>query len=224
MAFYVDLKEMSIDQYKKKLTTGDLIPSRMILREDIDQNFTNIKKQKLGNVDELLNALKTKDKVQAFADQSGISHEYLTVLSRELRSFRNTAGRMKEYPDISEETLKSLVEIGVKKSNHLYNKVMTPQSRNALSEQTGIDEKEVLRLTRLTDLSRVRWVNENFARVLIEAGYNSVEKLAHADYKQVYLSVKKVNEEKKYYPAHIGEHDMKLLVDSARELSVDILY
>jgi hypothetical protein len=196
MVFYIDLEKNSINQYKKKIKTSDLIPSRMILLENIDRNFTNIKKQELKNVNKLLEVLKTKDKVQAFADQSGVSLDYLNTLGRELRGYRQLPNRIKDFPNISERTVEKLEEIGMKNALHLFEKILTPKNREDLSKQIGIDQKEILKLTRLVDLSRIRWVNHTFANVLLEAGYDTAEKVAQANPKELFEKVKRVNEEK----------------------------
>ena len=224
MAFYVDLEKISIDQYKKMLKRSDLIPSRIILLEDIDQNFAAIKKQKIKNVNALLPILKTKDKIQIFAELSGLPINYLETLGRELRGYRQAPNRIKNFPNLSNKAIKKLEEVGIKNALHLFEKILTPKNRETLSEQTGIDQQEILKLTRLIDLSRIRWVNHTFANVLLEAGYDSAEKVAQADYKELFEKVKKVNEEKKYYPAHIGLRDMNRCVEAAKELSFDIKY
>jgi len=53
MGFYIDLKNISIDKYKKILKSADLLPSRKILKANIDDIFDTIKKQEIENVDEL---------------------------------------------------------------------------------------------------------------------------------------------------------------------------
>ncbi len=83
---------------------------------------------------------------------------------------------------------------------------------------------EIVRLSRLVDLSRIRWVNHTFAYVLLEAGYDSTEKVVNADYKELYEIVKKLNEDREIYNATIGLHDMKLTVEAARDVSLDIKY
>ena len=81
-----------------------------------------------------------------------------------------------------------------------------------------------MKLTKLTDLSRIRWVNHTFAFVLLEAGYDTVEKVANSDYKELYEKVKKLNEERNLYKGHIGLHDMKLCVEAAQDVSFEIEY
>ena len=48
--------------------------------------------------------------------------------------------------------------------------------------------------------------------------------MADADHQELYEDVKKLNEERQIYNAHIGLHDMKLCVESAQTLSFDIEY
>lgn len=43
MRYYIDLERISIDQYKEILKSADLIPSWMILKENIDKNLDIIK-------------------------------------------------------------------------------------------------------------------------------------------------------------------------------------
>ena len=118
----------------------------------------------------------------------------------------------------------SLENLGIKNTLQLYARILTPQNRKELSDQTGISEIEILRLAKLTDLSRIRWVNHTFAYVLFEAGYDTAEKVANADYGELYETVKKVNEEREIYKGHIGQHDMKLCVEAAKDVSFETEY
>lgn len=76
----------------------------------------------------------------------------------------------------------------------------------------------------MVDLSRIRWVNHTFAYVLYEAGYDTTEKVANANYKELYEVIKQLNKERKFHPAHIGLRDMKRCVEAAKGLSLDIEY
>ena len=71
---------------------------------------------------------------------------------------------------------------------------------------------------------RIKWVNHTFAYVLLEAGYDTAEKVADADYKELYEKVKKLNEEREIYKGHIGVHDMKLCVEAAKDVSLEVEY
>jgi hypothetical protein len=224
MGYYIDLINISIGKYRNILKSADLLPSRLILKDDIDGVFNIIKKQQIKNVDELQNALKNKNKVQDFSKKSGIPEDYLKILIREIKSYRQKPNNIKDFPGIAENVILQLKNFGIINTLQIFDKILTPQSRNEISNQTGISENEILKLAKLTDLSRIRWVNHTFAYVLLEAGYDTAEKVADADYKELYEKVKKLNEEREIYKAHIGLHDMKLCVEAAKDVSLEIEY
>lgn len=224
MGYYIDLINISIGKYRNILKSADLLPSRLILKDDIDGVFNVIKKQQIKNVDELQNVLKNKNKVQDFSKKSGIPEDYLKILIREIKSYRQKPNNIKDFPGIAENVILQLKNFGIINTLQIFDKILTPQSRNEISNQTGISENEIIKLAKLTDLSRIRWVNHTFAYVLLEAGYDTAEKVADADYKELYEKVKKLNEEREIYKAHIGLHDMKLCVDAAKDVSLEIEY
>ncbi|MCG8307034.1 MAG: DUF4332 domain-containing protein [Cytophagales bacterium] len=96
--------------------------------------------------------------------------------------------------------------------------------RSELSNKTGVSKIELMKLTKLTDLSRIRWVNHTFAYVLLEAGYDTAEKVANADPQVLYETVKQLNKEREIYNAHIGVRDMKMCIDAANGLDFEIEY
>ena len=224
MGYYIDLKNISLDDYKEILKSADLLPRRMVLKENIDEIFDLIKKQKIETVDELQKALKNKNKLQDFSKRSGIQEDYLRILIREVNGYRQKPNKIRDFPGVSENVILQLENLGLRNTLQLFDKILTPQNRNEISSQTGISEPEMLRLAKLTDLSRIRWVNHTFAYVLLEAGYDTAEKVANADYHELFQKVKKLNEEREIYKGHIGLHDMKLCVEAARDVSFEIEY
>lgn len=224
MGYYINLKNISIDQYKEILKSADLLPSRSILKENLDEYFTIIKGKNIHNVDELLKSLHTKKKLQEFSERNNLSDNYLTILVREVKSYRQKPNSIKDFPNLLDETILKLEQIGVKNTLQLFDKIRTRACRMQLSKQLDINESEVLKLTKLTDLSRIRWVNHTFAFVLLEANYDTTEKVANADYKKLYETIKKLNENRKIYKGHIGLHDMKLCVAAAQDVSLEIAY
>lgn len=224
MGYYIDLKNISIDKYKEILKAADLIPSWKVLEKDIDKNLNIIKKHNIMNLDELLIVLKDKSKIQEFSKQSGLPENYLAVLRRVVNGYRQKPNRIKDFTCIAEDIVSKLEVLGLKNTFKLYEKVLTVERRNELSSKTGISKNEIMKLTKLTDLSRIRWVNHTFAYVLLEAGYDTAEKVANADCQKLYETVKQLNKEKEIYNAHIGERDMKMCIESAQGLNFEIEY
>ncbi len=201
-----------------------MIPSWKVLGEDIDKNLDIIKKHDISNLDELLIALKDKSKIQEFSKLSGLPAKYLEVLKRVVNGYRQKPNRIRDFSCISEDIFHRLEKSGLKNTLKLYDKVLTSEKRNEFSKKTGISQREMLKLAKLTDLSRIRWVNHTFAYVLLESGYDTVEKVAKADYKELYTNIKQLNEERKIYNAHIGERDMKMVIEFAQGLDFEIEY
>ncbi len=224
MGYYADLTKISIDQYKEELKSKDLIPSRLPLRDNIDNNFKLIKKQNIRNMDELYNILKNKKKLADFSDKSGIATDYLQLLIRKINGLRQKPNRIKDFPSITEELVLKLEKIKVKNTLQLFDRIITPESRRELKEQTGIDDTDLLKMTKLTDLSRIQWVNHTFAYVLHEAGFDTTEKVAQADFNKLYKTIKNLNKEREIYKGNIGLHDMKICVEAAQYLPLDVVY
>ncbi len=224
MGYYIDLNKMKVSQYQEKLKLADLLPSRMILKKHIDSNFNSIKELGISNIEELLKSINTKKKIQEFSKLSNIDEKYLTILAREIKSYRQKPNRLKDFLKVPSEIIEKLEKAGIKNTQHLYPKVLTSEDRIKLAKELTIHKNEILKLAKLTDLSRIRWVNHTFAYVLLEAGYDTTEKVANADHQELYETVKQLNQEREIYKGHIGLHDMKLCVEAAQDLSFEIEY
>ncbi|GAA4272803.1 DUF4332 domain-containing protein [Aquimarina gracilis] len=224
MGYYIDLEKVSIDDYKDILKSTHLIPSWKILKENIDSNLETIKKQGITNLQILQNLLKDKSKLKEFSKLSGLPGDYLNVLRRMINGYHPRPNRIKDFPETSLDVISKLEEMGIKNTRHVFDNVKTQADRMLLSKETGIHHDEILRLTKLTDLCRIRWVNHTFAYVLYEAGYDTVKKMAKANPEQLFATVKQLNAERNFYHAHIGLNDMKMLVESAKMLPREIVY
>ena len=218
MGYYIDLEKISLDQYKEILKTMDMIPSWKILEENIDENLDKLKALNFHNLEDLLNNLKSKSKIQEVAVQSGMSLDYLNVLRRVVNGYRPKPNRFKDFPNIDSAVVEKLEAVGIKNTLHFYDKALTSEQRSDLARQTKISIEEIERLTMLTDLSRIKWVNHTFAYVLHEAGFRSAKEVSEADYQNIYQRVKALNKERQIYKGHIGENDMKRLVEAAQML------
>ena len=120
MGYYIDFKSISIEDYRKILLTTGLTKSRLILKENTDRIFAIIKNQNINNVDELQKALKTKQKLVAFVEKTGIDKEYLTILIREINSNQQKPNKIKDFQNLSGEIIKKLEKLGIKDTFHVF--------------------------------------------------------------------------------------------------------
>jgi hypothetical protein len=224
MGYYIDLAKISLEEYIIKLKTGYLPPSRKLLLDDIESQFQLIENQGIENIEELRTALKTKKKLEEFSAMTGISMEYLTILIREINSSISKPNRIKDFPEISSDVVEKLESAGIKHTLHLYERITTTLDRDKLEDEIGIDKETILQLTKLTDLSRVRWVNHTFAFLLFEAGYSTVNELADADAVELHKAIADLNNERNFFKGNIGLNDIRICIHAANEIPQDIQY
>ncbi len=224
MGYYIDFENISIERYRDELKIASLTKSRLILKENTNEIFGKIKKQHINNVEELQKALKTKPKLKAFAEKSGIDEEYLIILIREINSNKQKPNKIRDFPNIPAEIIEKLEGLGIKDTFHLFQKVIDKDERKNFCKESGIDEEGILKLTKLADLSRIRWVNHTFAYMLYEIGYDTVEKVIGADYKNLHEKVNQFNQVQNIYKGYIGIKDIKLTIEAAKKVSLEIEY
>ncbi len=221
MSYYRDLKVISIESFKDILQNMEMIPSWMILKEHINQKMDFITQQGVSDLDELVTVLKTKKKVEAFSEISGIEVDYLTVLRRMVNGYLPKPNKFSDSPLFSEDLLNKLP---YKTTKSLYDLIITEKQRKDLSFKTGIAVEDILLLSKYSDVSRIRWVNHTFATVLLLTGYDCVEIIAVSDYSTMYETIKSWNDSENYYKAVISQNDMKRLVTFSKTLDFDIQY
>ena len=196
----------------------------MILKEKLYKRFSYFKSIGINNLQELQQVLKNKKKLAELSKVDFLSGEYLPVLLREINSIHPKPNKIREFTGISTVTVSKLEKQGIMDTFCLFDKVKTPESRRELAMMSGIIDSEVLELTKLTDLSRIKWVGTMFARVLYESGFDTVKKVSRANHEELYKRITELNKSKSLYKGHIGIHDMKLCIDSAREVPQEIEY
>jgi len=213
---------MTLSDLETILTEADLLKSRMIIKDDIHRKFQILKNEGIDNTEELFITLKNRKKLLELAGITGIEENYLIILIRELKSFKQAPNKFRDFPELSQQICNSLETQGIKNTRQLYDKIITPKDREKLAQLTGLDDKTILYLARLADLSRIRWVNHTFAYMLYEAGYASPLEVSRADVGDLHKIINKINKEKGFYRGTIGLHDFKLTVEAARFFQQDI--
>jgi len=224
MGYYIDLEKISVDDYRIKLESAYLPPGRMILKDRLDERFEYFKSIGINNTYELIKILNKKDKFSELCKVDCFSGDYLTILLRELKSILPKPIKIKDFKGISKDTIAKLESIGINTTVKLFDRVTNPEVRKKLAIDSGIDDETILELTKLTDLSRIRWVGTTFARMLYDLGVDTVEKVTQSDPVDLHSRVNQLNKEKKMFKGQIGLNDMKILVNIAMDVPLDIKY
>ncbi len=222
--YYIDLESYSLNKFKEDLRGSEPLPSRKILKEQIDNRFKILEKNNTSNLKDLLDLIKTPKKAKEFATKSGLPADYILILRREVNSYLPKPVHLEKFPGVEKNTVSKLNEVGIKNTAHLFKRIKTNADREKLSAEIGVNEEEILELTKLTDLSRVKWIGPVFARIFLDSGTDTVEKLSKSDAKTLYKNLVDINDEKGYTKAKYIENDVRLCIDVAQMVPKVIEY
>jgi hypothetical protein len=224
MGYYLDLEKISIEAYRLKLETAYLPPSRQILRDKLEERFEYFKSIGIKNVKDLIQTLQKKDKLAEISRVDIFSGDYLTILLRELKSTLPKPNKISDFKELSKETIDSFEKIGITNTEKLYDKVVKKSERQKLADLTGVSYSDILELTKLSDLSRIKWVGATYAQMLYDLGVDTVEKVSVSDPIELHSGINRMIKEKNIFKGAIGLNDVKILIESARELALEIDY
>lgn len=216
MAYHIDLSCISVAEYKKMLAKAHLSPSRRILQHNIDSIFTEITNAGISNLKELVGKLQKKEPVGA------IPAEEAVIILREIKSMLPKPNSIGDFDRLDKDVIDRLLKLGIKNTKQLYAQVQTEADREKMAEQSGIPISLIIELTQMADISRIRWANETFVRMLIDTGYRSVTSIATADATEMHEKINAINAERGYYKNRIGMNDFRIFIQAAQYVPQDI--
>lgn len=173
--YYLSFDDFLLDNFRDALKAKTILPGRVILKEDIDARFDVLAEHGLETMTDLTDALKTKKKLAAFADKSGLSEEYLTILRREANSYKSKPVNLKDLPTFHEDAIEVLDSAGIRNTVQFFEKAAKKTDRLRLAKELNLELSALNELIQLTDLVRITGVGPVFAGMLHEAGITSVE-------------------------------------------------
>lgn len=225
MAYYVDLSRISLDDFKQRLQTTNLIPSVQILLDEIDARFALLQRQGIATLADVQLALKSKANVARLAAEiSDLSLDYLTVLRREVNSYHPNTRKLADFACLADTTPEKLAAAGIKTTQTLYDHILTPADRAQLTEQHALRAGEARLLAKLADVSRLRYVNPAFATLLAYSQFDTVAKIRQVQACDLYAELSAVNAAGGYFSGALSERDMQYLIDNAAWIDLDIEY
>ena len=215
--YHIDPIGYSLVKLKTDLTSRKLIPSRLPLKEGLEEKFEKLNELGLNNLNDLISAIKTKSKIEEFSILSGIDYEYLNLLRREVNSYFPNPVPLNRFSGISPDHLESLSMIGIKNSRHLFEIFEDEESIKDLAEKTGIPFDVLYELAGLSDLVRAYGVGPAFARILYDTGILSINHLlAYSPTKVVELY-----EEQTGRTADFTESDIQFSLEIIKALTLE---
>lgn len=214
--YEIDLQKYSLLKFKQSLLHRDMIPSRTMLKDDLESRFGILANCGISNLKELTDALKTKQKIERLSEDSGLTIEYLTLLNREAKSYLSKPIRLEKFAGVSEEHIEKLDGAGIRNSKQLFLQAQDRDSRERLSEETRIPIDALNELVGLSDLSRIYGVGPVFARMIYDVGVKSVHEFINytaEDFIRIY-------EEQTQKKADFGPGEIQFSLELAKELAI----
>ncbi len=224
MPYYIDLHKIKLPDYREKLRTADLLPSRRLLKDNIDAKFMEFDNLGIKNLGALKSTLANKKKFAELMQNPVFDENYLRVLLREINSMLPSPNKLRDFPGLRPDTFSKLENAGIKNTFALFDKIKSKQTREEFSRITGIEMPEIMLLTSLTDLSRIKWGSAVFVSMINDIGITSVQELANTDYNILNEQIRIFNNERHYFKGNIGKHDIKLFVEAAKDVSLEVEY
>ena len=222
--YYLDLEAIPLEQFKQRLATKELLPARQILKQEIDARFEQIAAMGIDNLNDLIDALKTRRRMEAFAEASGLPRDYIVVLRREAKGILPKPVYLDRIPGVDTAHAEQLAAVGIKHSKHLFERAQTPGDRTALSEATSLPADLLLEWVKLSDLARIPGLGPVFVRLFYEAGADTLEKLARWDPGALSQKAHVVNRERRLSKVVPSLKDIAHYVDMAGALPKVIQY
>ncbi len=212
--YYIDFEKFSLQKLKKSLQKRNMIPSRVILKQDIEERFKILESNGIRTLKELIGALKSKQKIDRFSNQTGLTVEYLTILKREANSYHPNPIKLSKFPGIDNKIIESLEKIGIGNTKQYFNKIHNLTGTKQLTDEMGISKQKLDELASLSDLTRLYGVGPVFARILYDVGIKSVNsfiKYSSEEFIEIY-------ENKTNRKADFSESDIGFSIEFAKEL------
>ena len=191
-----------------------MIPSRIILKDDLRPCFEKLRKAGIKNLEQLQAALRSKQKIKDFAKVTGLSPEYLNLLRREVNSYFPSPVNLSRFIGVQGDVVFKLEQLGIKNSTHLFEVSTNEVQLSTLLSEIGLTQSDVSELISLADISRLYGVGPAFAGILYEAGIDSVRTLMNYTGEQI----REMYEEKTQKVADFTARDIDFTLEIAKEL------
>jgi hypothetical protein len=172
----------------------------------------------------LVEATKSKAKIQCLAQETGIPEEYLTILRREVGHFLPKPVSIIEFPGLDSTMVSKLRRVEIATTLQLFEQCDTPTKRKNLAQALEIPVSEVEGLTKLADISRIYGVGPVFCRVFFETGIDTVEKVAMADPQELFDRLNAVIQSQKYTKVKCSVKDIRACIAYAQDLPGTIIF
>lgn len=151
---------------------------------------------KIKTLSDLLETLKSKQKIDKFSNETGLTVEYLTILRREANSYVSVPVKLIDLPFIETDIISKLEIQGIKDSKQLFENAAKLKDRQKLSANLNLPFDKLSELVCLCNLVRITGVGPVFARIIFDSGILTVKNFLSYDEIELFERLTKTNSEK----------------------------
>jgi hypothetical protein len=217
-SYFIDTTLFPIDKFRNILKSKDILPGRIVLKENIDERFDLLKSKGIASLFDLLEVLNSKTKVERFSKDSGLTIEYLTILRRETNSYISVPVRLGDLQVDDFEIAGKLASNGIKDSRQLFNIAAKRRDRAALADKYSLPLEKLTELVQLCDLVRITGVGPVFARIIYDSGIHSVAEFLSSDPADLFRQLTRTNQEKGLTKAGFTIKDIEYCMELGKDL------
>ncbi|MGD2155325.1 MAG: DUF4332 domain-containing protein [Anaerolineales bacterium] len=155
-----------------------------------------------------------------------VENDDLEHLSNALRQERiqRKPFALKDFRGVQSEHVEKLAAVGIRNIKQMLKAGKTPADRKTLAEKSGVPLESILELVRLSDLARIPGVKGVRARLYVDAGVDSVEKMASWDPHELRTMVVEFVERTGFEGIATLPAEARYTVDHARKLPIMVSY
>ncbi len=215
MSYHIDLHKISIENYKKMLISRNLLATRRVLKNGIDENFKRLSECGFSNIGDLYEGMDAGGGIEELSVRSDIDSGYLKILKKEIEGVLPKPVLISDFPYVSMDTVRDLARGGVRTSKDFYGLSGGCKNKSLICANAGITDQEAEELCGLCDLIRISGVGPVIARILYEAGFKSIYSIAGAEAGEIYDKICRINDERNYTRAILQEKELQFCIDFA---------
>ena len=172
---------------KKKENTFPYYLRKLAVLENYLNENTDHKDLDKITAEELRNFIsKTKDSFKSSLDLLPIQWYYDFIKNEEIyyliiqyaAEISLETYKLSQFMDVDKEIISQLKKNGIITAQNILDKGATKEGRKAIVEQTGIQAEKILELVKLANIARVPGHKAKRARLYVDAGIDTLDKMA----------------------------------------------
>lgn len=220
--YSINLEKISLDEFKKILTTVQLLPSQKRILNNIEENFKRLEEKGFTNLNQIHHYLKNKKDYPTIEQDTGIDEVYLKILNRMVNSYIVKILPLTKLDVFSDAELSFLSKKRITNTQHYYEYFLKAILEDDFSENIGLESDKAEYAFRIIDLLRINGVGVDYAKILHKMGIKSVSDYKKTPSTEILKRYKALNDTNNYSKATLGVSDIEYCRRFCNQLDSDI--